>query len=138
LRDLICDMIERDTRSLGEIANKARMSRRQLGRILAGEKPLRLVDLRHLSEVLQIDRARAVVAIEVLGDWRSYDDPVLCIMMRLIRPVVEKVNASTDFPIEALTGPAKIQLSEWLAKTIITNEEQIRHRRNEFVKLPNL
>jgi hypothetical protein len=27
---------------------------------------------------------------------------------------------------------------EWLAKTIITNEEQIRHRRNEFVKLPNL
>jgi AraC-like DNA-binding protein len=34
LRDLICDMIERDTRSLGEIANKARMSRRQLGRIL--------------------------------------------------------------------------------------------------------
>lgn len=138
LRDLICDMIERDSRSLGEIANKAKMSRRQLGRILAGEKPLRLVDLRLLSEVLQIDRARAVVAIEVLGDWRSYDDPALRIMMRLIGPVVDKLNAGTDFPIEPLTGPAENQLSDWLARTIITNEEQIRHRRNEFVKLPAL
>jgi hypothetical protein len=71
------------------------MSRRQLGRIVAGKKPLRLIDLRLLSEVLQIDRARAVVAIEILDDWRSYDDPALHIMMQLIGPVVAKVNAPT-------------------------------------------
>jgi hypothetical protein len=136
LRDLIGDMIERDPRSLGEIATKAHMSRRQLGRIMDGKKPLRMIDLRHLSEVLEIDRARAVVAIEILGDWRSYDDPALLIMMRLIGLVVGKVNTDADFPIEPLTEPAEKRLSEWLAKTIITNEEQIRSRRNDFIKLP--
>jgi hypothetical protein len=59
-------------------------------------------------------------------------------MMRLIGPVVGKLNAGADFPIEPLTEPAENQLSDWLARTIITNEEQIRHRRNEFVKLPVL
>ena len=49
-----------------------------------------------------------------------------------------KLNEGADFPIEQLTDPAENQLSEWLAKTIITNEEQIRNRRNEFVKLPTL
>jgi hypothetical protein len=136
LRDLIRAMIERDPRSLGEIATKARMSRRQLGRIMDGKKPLRMIDLRHLSEVLEMDRARAVVAIEILGDWRSYDDPALLIMMRLIRPVVDKLNTDADFLIEPLTEPAEKRLSEWLAKTIITNEEQIRSRRNDFIKLP--
>jgi len=138
LRDLIRHIIKQDARSLADIAAQANMSRRQLGRIVAGKKPLRLIDLRLLSEVLQIDRARAVVAIEILDDWRSYDDPALHIMMQLIGPVVAKVNAGADFPVEALTGPAENLLSDWLAKTIITNEEQIRNRRNEFVKLPSL
>lgn len=138
LRQLLRHIIKQDTRTLAEIATLAQMSRRQLGRIVAGKKPLRLADLQQLSGVLQIDRARAVVAIEILDDWRSYDDPALHIMMQLIGPVVAKVNAGADFPVEALTGPAENLLSDWLAKTIITNEEQIRNRRNEFVKLPSL
>jgi hypothetical protein len=70
-----------------------------------GEKPLRLVDLRHLSEVLQIDRARAVVAIEILIGAAMMIQ--LCNHDALIGPVVAKVNAGADFPIEALTGPPK-------------------------------
>ena len=138
LRALLAQCVERDQRSLGEIATAARMSRRQLGRILAGEKPLRLVDLRWLTEVLMIDRARAVLAIEVIGDWRSYDDPGLCLMMHLVAPVVSKLIDRADFPIEPLTPTAVTRLSDWLANSIITNQTQIRNRRNEFIKLPDL
>jgi hypothetical protein len=65
------DRIDRDGRPLAEIALLANMSRRQLGRIISGHKPLRLVDLKQLIVILGIDRARAVIAIEVLGDWCS-------------------------------------------------------------------
>jgi transcriptional regulator with XRE-family HTH domain len=97
VRDLIRDRIDRDGRSLVEIATIAGMSRRALGRIIAGQKPLRLVDLAQLSEALGIDRARAVIAIDILGDWTAYDDPVLCILMRLFAPVCSKVDAGPIF-----------------------------------------
>ena len=85
-----------------------------------------------------IDRARAIIAIDVIGDWQSYDDPHLCIVMRLLAPVVSKLNERAEFSIEPLTVAAETRLADWLANLIITNEEQIRHRRNEFVKLPSL
>ena len=135
---LIQHHIDRDPRSLGEMAKALKISRRQLGRILGGRKPLRLADLKLLSDVLGIDRARAIIAIDVIGDWQSYDDPHLCIVMRLLAPVVSKLNERAEFSIEPLTVAAETRLADWLANLIITNEEQIRHRRNEFVKLPSL
>lgn len=138
VRDLIRDRIDRDGRSLVEIATIAGMSRRALGRIIAGQKPLRLVDLKQLSEALGIDRARAVIAIDILGDWTAYDDPVLCILMRLFAPVCSKVDAGADFPIEPLTAAAEEKFANWLADILVANQEQIRKRRDDFVKLPTL
>jgi hypothetical protein len=135
LRDFIRDMIERDAGRWPRSQQSADEPP-STGPDPCGEKPLRLVDLRHLSEVLQIDRARAVVAIEILAIGAAMTIRA-CIMMRLIGPVVGR---STPAPTShrAFDRAAENQLSDWLAKTIITNEEQIRHRRNEFVKLPNL
>lgn len=120
------------------LAQKMGISRRQLGRMLSGRRPLRLAELRALTDLLGIDRARASVAIELLGDWRYYDDPGLNIVMRLLPPVVAKLSERADFPIEILTETAQERLSDWLADTIITNEEQIRNRRDTFIKLPEL
>jgi len=73
-----------------------------------------------------------------LGDWRRYDDPGLAIMTRLIAPVVTKLNERAEFAIEPLSAAAETKLSDWIADTIIRNEEQIRSRRDDFVKLPTL
>lgn len=137
-RALIKHHVELDSRSLSDLAETLDISRRQLGRVLNGQKPLRLAELRALTDLLEIDRARASVAIEVIGDWRSYDDPGLCIVMRLLKPVVTKLRERADFPLEPLTKPAEDTLSDWIADTVITNEEQIRNRRNAFIKLPQL
>jgi transcriptional regulator with XRE-family HTH domain len=71
---------------LAEIASLAGMSRRQLGRLLDGQKPLRLVDLKRLSAIVGIDAAKAVIAIEIIGDWSAYDEPVLEILIRMLAP----------------------------------------------------
>jgi predicted transcriptional regulator len=137
-RALLRDRISRDGRSLAEIASLARMSRRQLGRIIAGQKPLRLVDLSRLSDILGIDAARAVIAIEVIGDWSAYEDPVLGILIGMLAPVFRKVDASADFPIEPLTTAAEEEFTTWLANTLVTNQAQIRRRRDKFLNPPTL
>jgi hypothetical protein len=91
-----------------------------------------------LTDLLGIDRARASVAIELLGDWQFYDDPGLNLVMRLLPSVVSKLGDRADFPVEPLSTSAQERLSDWLADTIITNEEQIRNRRDGFIKLPEL
>lgn len=136
--DLIQHHVDQDPRPLSDLAALLGISRRQLGRILGGKRPLRLAELRTLTDLLDIDRARATVAIEVIGDWRSYDDAGLSVVMCLLKPVVMKLRERADFPIEPLTKPAQDTLSDWLADSIITNEEQIRHRRDAFIKLPQL
>lgn len=123
---------------MSDLAEVLGISRRQLGRMLSGHRPLRLAELRALTDLLGIDRARATIAIEVIGDWQCYDDPGLNIVARLLHPVVSKLRERSDFPIEPLTMPAQDRLSDWLADTIITNEEQIRNRRDAFIKLPEL
>jgi len=123
---------------LAEIASLAGMSRRQLGRLLDGQKPLRLVDLKRLSAIVGIDAAKAVIAIEVIGDWSAYDEPVLEILIRMLAPVFKKVDASADFPMEPLSVAAEEKFTTWLADILVTNQKQIRQRRDEFVKLPSL
>lgn len=135
---LLRDRINRDGRSLAEIASLAGMSRRQLGRLLDGQKPLRLVDLKRLSAIVGIDAAKAVMAIEVIGDWNAYDEPVLEILIRMLAPVFKKVDASADFPMEPLSEAAEEKFTTWLAEILVTNQKQIRQRRDEFVKLPTL
>ena len=135
---LIRHHVEKDPRTLSELAEQLRISRRQLGRILGGKQPMRLAELRSLTDLLEIDRARATVAIEVMDDWRRYDDPGLYILMRLIKPVVIKLDERADFAPDPLTESAEDIFSDWLADSIITNEVQIRDRRNAFMKLPQL
>ena len=135
---LINHHVGNDSRSMSDLAEILGISRRQLGRMLSGSRPLRIAELRSLTDLLGIDRARATVAIEVIGDWQSYDDPGLNVAMRLLQPVVSKLRERADFAIQPLTKPAQDRLSDWLADTIITNEEQIRLRRDTFIKLPEL
>lgn len=135
---LIRHHIVKGARSISELAEILGISRRQLGRMLSGRRPLRLSELRTITDLLGIDRARATFAIEIIGDWQCYDDPELGLVMQLMRPVVAKLSERADFPIEPLTQKAEDRLSDWLVRTIITNEEQIRNRRDEFVKLPDL
>jgi transcriptional regulator with XRE-family HTH domain len=135
---LINHHVGRGTRPQCDIAQMLGISRRQLGRMLSGRRPIRLGELKSLTDLLGIDRARATVAIEIIGDWQSYDDPGLSIAMGLLVPVVAKLRDRADFTIEPLTRPAQDKLSDWLADTIITNEQQIRNRRDSFVKLPDL
>lgn len=130
--------VGRDARPLCDIAHMLGISRRQLGRMLSGHRPIRLGEFKTLTDLLGIDRARATVAIEIIGDWQSYDDPGLNIMMGLLVPAVTKLRDRADFTIEPLTRPAQEKLSDWLADSIITNEQQIRNRRDSFVKLPDL
>jgi predicted transcriptional regulator len=135
---LIRHYVEKDTRTLSELAETLGISRRQLGRVIDGKKPMRLAELRALTDILDIDRARATVAIEMMGDWQSYDDPGLCIVMRMLKSVVTKLHERADFSLEPLTEPAQDKFTDWLADSIITNEVQIRDRRNAFMKLPQL
>ncbi|HWU01785.1 MAG TPA: hypothetical protein VN222_03510 [Novosphingobium sp.] len=137
-RALLSNKINRDGRPLAEIAALAKMSRRQLGRILAGQKPLRLSDLRRLSDILGLNAARAVIAIEVIGDWSAYDEPMLEILIGMLAPVFKKVDARADFPMEPLTDKAQEELTTWLANTLVTNQAQIRQRRDQFVSTPSL
>lgn len=127
-----------DARPLCDLAQILGISRRQLGRMLSGRRPIRQGEVKSLTDLLGIDLARATVAIEMIGDWQSYDDPGLSIVMGLLVPVVAKLRDRADFSIERLTRPAQDKLSDWLADTIITNEQQIRNRRDSFVKLPDL
>jgi transcriptional regulator with XRE-family HTH domain len=130
--------IDLDSRSLSQLAGQLGISRRQLGRILGGQRPLRVVDLRALTDLLEIDCARASVAIEVMGDWHSYDDPGLCIVMQMLNSVVTGLNDKAHIPIEPLTKPAQNTLANWLIDTIIANQEQILRRREAFINLPQL
>lgn len=135
---LIRHHIAKDARSISDLAEILGVSRRQLGRMLSGRRPLRLSELRPITDLLGIDRARATFAIEIMGDWQCYDDPELGLMMQLMKPVVAKLIERAKFPIEPLTQKAEDRLSDWLVRTIITNEEQIRNRRDDFVDLPEL
>jgi hypothetical protein len=99
---------------------------------------MRLGELITLTDLLRIDRTRAAVAIDVIDDWRSYDDPALRILLGMLKPVVTKIQERADFAIEPLTEPAQETLTNWLADSIIANEKQIRSRRNAFIKLPEL
>jgi hypothetical protein len=90
---LINHHVGRGTRPQCDIAQMLGISRRQLGRMLSGRRPIRLGELKSLTDLLGID---------------------------------------------PLTRPAQDKLSDWLADTIITNEQQIRNRRDSFVKLPDL
>lgn len=137
-RALLSNKINRDGRPLAEIAALAKMSRRQLGRILAGQKPLRISDLRRLSDILGLNAARAVIAIEVIGDWSAYDDPMLGILIGMLAPVFRKVDAIADFPMEPLTDKAQEELTTRLAETLVTNQAQIRQRRDQFVSTSSL
>jgi hypothetical protein len=58
--------------------------------------------------------------------------------MRMLAPVYRKVDASADFPMEPLTPAAEEEFTTWLADTLVTNQKQIRRRRDEFLKLPTL
>lgn len=136
--ELIRQHVERDRRRQSEFADVLGISRRTFARILAGKRPMTLRELRTLTDLLDIDRALATVAIEVIGDWRAYDDPGLSILLRLIRPVVTKLDQRADFPIERLTDHAEQKVANWLADMLIANEEQIRHRRNEFIERPRI
>ena len=136
--ELIRQHVDRDRRPQSEFAVLLGISRRTFARILAGERPLMLSELRTLTDLLDIDRALATLAIEVIGDWRAYDDPGLSILLRLIKPVVTKLDQCADFPIAPLTDHAEQKVSNWIADMLIANEEQIRHRRNDFIELPRL
>ena len=135
---LINHHVFKGSRSMSDIAADLGISRRQLGRMLSGRRPLRIAEFRALTHLLQIDRTRAIVAIELIGDWKCYDDPGLNIVMHLLPPVVSKLRDRAEFAIQPLTKPAQNRLSDWLANTIITNEEQIRHRRDTFINLPEI
>ena len=130
--------IELNSRSLSHLAGLLGISRRQLGRMLGGQRPLRVVELRALTDLLGIDCARASVAIEVMGDWRSYDDPGLCIIMHMLKSVITGLNDKAHIPIEPLTKPAENTLSKWLVDIIVANQEQILRRRDAFINLPQL
>jgi hypothetical protein len=95
-------------------------------------------DLRRLSDILGLNAARAVIAIEVIGDWSAYDDPMLGILIGMLAPVFKKVDASADFPMEPLTDKAQEELTTRLAETLVTNQAQIRQRRDQFVSTSSL
>jgi hypothetical protein len=135
---LIRHHVELDSRSLSQLAGLLGISRRQLGRMLDGQRPLRVAELWALTDLLEIDCGRASVAIEVMGDWRSYDDAGLCIVMQMLKSVVNGLNDKAHIPIEPLTKPALNTLSNWLTDTIIANQEQILRRREAFINLPQL
>lgn len=135
---LIRQHVAQENRSMSELAAVLRISRRQLGRMLNGLRPLRVAELEALTDLLGIDRARARVAIELIGDWQAYDDPGLGVVMRLIDPVVSRLRDKSEFPVQPLTKPAQERLSIWIADTILTNDTQIRNRQEAFMKLPDI
>ena len=137
-RALINHHIAKAAQSRADLADELGVSRRQMNRILSGDTPLRLEAIVALYDRLGIDRQRALLAIDVLGDWQRYFDPNLGVILQLVQPVLAALDATAEFAIEPLTGPAVIRFSEWLANAIIANEEQIRSRRDSFADLPEV
>lgn len=137
-RALINHHIAQSGRSREVLANDLGVSRRQLKRLLSGETPLRLEAIVALYAQLGIDRQRALMAIDVLGDWQRYFDTNLGVILQLVQPVLAALDTSAEFAIEPLTGPAVARLADWLANAIIANEEQIRSRRDSFADLPEV
>jgi len=137
-RALINHHIGQSSRSIADLAQDLGVSRRQLKRILSGDTPLRLEAIVALYARLGIDRQRALMAIDVLGDWQRYFDTNLGVILQLVQPVLAALDTSAEFAIEPLTGPAVARFAEWLANAIIANEEQIRSRRDSFADLPEV
>ncbi len=137
-RALINHHIQLQARPRACLANDIGIDRRRLGRILSGEKPFRLEELIALIAVLGIDPPRAMIAIGLLDDWQRYSDVNLGVVLQLLQPVLDKLEAQSEFSIEPLTEPAVARFSDWLAEAIIANEEQIRLRRDSFHDLPEV
>ena len=137
-RALINHHIQLQARPRACLANDIGIDRRRLGRILSGDKPFRLEELITLIAVLGIDPPRAMIAIGLLDDWQRYSDVNLGVVLQLLQPVLDKLEAQSEFAIEPLTEPAVARFSDWLAEAIIANEEQIRLRRDSFHDLPEV
>jgi transcriptional regulator with XRE-family HTH domain len=137
-RALFNHHIRQGSRSLEDLAAELGISRRQLGRILGGNTPLRLEAIVALSDLLGIDRQRALMAIGVLGDWQRYFDANLEVILQLVQPLLAKLDVQAEFAIEPLSAPAVDLFSNWLADALVANEEQIRRRRDTFTDLPEL
>jgi|GEM_PF-2262309 len=137
-RALINHHLVKSARSRADVADDLGISRRQLNRILSGKTPLRIEAIVALYDLFGIDRQRALLAIDVLGDWQRYFDTNLGVILQLVQPVLAALDTSAECEIEPLTAPAVARFSEWLAHAIIANEEQIRSRRDSFADLPEV
>lgn len=138
LRALLVNEIETRKLTLTELSKDMGYSRRTLGRMLSGEKQLSVHNILTMCNALGIDRLIAWFAIECMDDWNYYHDATLQIALRLLKPVILKINERATSAIEPLSAGALEILSDWIANTVIQNQQQIYSRRERFVELPQL
>ena len=111
--------------TLPTVADRLGMSPRNLQRILSGAQKMTTQLLVDFGNALEIDKTRAVVAIERFQDWRTYYDPTLIMAVDLLRPVVEMVNRQSTKALEPLHPKAIQQLAGWISETVIRHHEEV-------------
>lgn len=131
-RQLFREALKRSSFSLEGLARELDMGERNLQRILSGKYQLKTTVMFAICMVLGIDKSRACIAIERFGNWEFYDDPGVMIAVDLIRPVVENINNATSNSLEPLHPKATVQLSNWIAETVITHQSQVCARREDI------
>lgn len=133
-RQLFQHHLERRQITLAQAAGRMRMSPRNLQRILAGDQRLTTQLLIEFGNALELDKSRAVIAIERFRDWRTYYDPTLESAVDLLRPVIERINQAGGVS-EPLHPKAIEQLASWVAEVIVKHQEQVARRREEIAVL---
>jgi hypothetical protein len=135
---LMIHEIETRKLTITGIAQDTGYNRRSLRRLLTGKQELRVRDILVICNSLGIDRLRAWFAIECMGDWQHYYDVTLQVALRLFKPVILKINERATDAIEPLSAGALETLSDWIANTVIRNQDQIHSRRESFADLPRI
>lgn len=126
------DALKGSPTTLGNVAKLLNMGERNLQRILTGKYRLTTATLTELGQILEIDMGRAWLAIALFGDLKLYDDPTLIIAVDLIEPLVRNIRQDLPYPLEPLHPKATMQLSNWIAATVIENQRQLFARREEL------
>lgn len=104
-----------------EVARRTGMSRTIIGRSMAGQRKVALVEVQAMFVALEIDPMKALLAVGRFGEWQQYFDPdveVLADLVDVLPPLLFEARSGSTRCRVSIAG-AKVlakRLSDMIAK----------------------
>lgn len=131
-RMLFQEVVANSPTTVGEYAARLGINTRKFQRLLYGQTPLSIQMLVAIGNALELDKTRAVIAIERFADWRAYYDPTVIVAVDLIKPVVDLLNSVPNALMEPLHPKATQQLAKWIVDTVLEHQAKVWQRRQDL------